>query len=42
MNTTELLVKQVQETERLRILLIAHERKTPEELVEKLRVLVGK
>ncbi len=42
MNTAELLVQQAQAAERLRILLIAHECITLEELVEKLRVLVGK
>ncbi len=42
MNIADLLVQKAQNAERLRILLMAHERKTLEELVEKLRVLVGK
>lgn len=42
MNTAELLVQQTQAAERLRILLIAHECKTLDELVEKLRALANK
>lgn len=42
MNIAELLVQQVQEAERVRLLLMATECETLEELVEKLRVLVSK
>ena len=42
MNTVDLLVRHVQDAERLRILLMATECKTLEELIEKLRVLVSK
>ena len=42
MNTAALLVQQAQAAERLRILLIAHECKTLDELVEKLRALANK
>ena len=42
MNTVELLVQHVQDAERLRILLMATECETLEELIEKLRVQVNK